>query len=36
MHGLKTAGIAVHRAGGPWSLTEPGSMALVAQHTARG
>ena len=35
-HGLKTAGIAVHRAEGPWSLTGPGSMALVAQHTARG
>ena len=36
MDGLKTAGIAVHRAEGPWSRTEPGSMALVARHTARG
>jgi phosphohistidine phosphatase len=36
MHGLKTAGIAVHRAEGPWSRTEPGSMELVDQHTGRG
>ena len=34
--GLKTCGMAVHRADGPWSETEPGSMELVAQHTARG
>jgi phosphohistidine phosphatase len=34
--GLKTAGLAVHKAEGPWSETEPGSMELVTQHTARG
>jgi phosphohistidine phosphatase len=34
--GLKTCGMAVHRADGPWSETEPGSMELIAQHTARG
>jgi phosphohistidine phosphatase len=34
--GLKTSGIAVHQAEGPWSQTEPGSMGLVKQHTARG
>ena len=34
--GLKTCGLAVHRADGPWSQTEPGSMPLVQQHTARG
>jgi phosphohistidine phosphatase len=34
--GLKTCGLAVHRADGPWSRTEPGSMPLVQQHTARG
>jgi phosphohistidine phosphatase len=34
--GLKTCGLAVHRADGPWSQTEPGSMPLVEQHTARG
>jgi phosphohistidine phosphatase len=34
--GLKTCGLAVHRAEGPWSDTEPGSMALIQQHTARG
>jgi phosphohistidine phosphatase len=33
---LKTAGLAVHKAEGPWSLTEPGSMKLVTTHTARG
>jgi phosphohistidine phosphatase len=34
--GLKTAGMAVHRAEGPWSETEPGSMPLVQEHTGRG
>jgi phosphohistidine phosphatase len=34
--GLKTSGIAVHRTDGSWSDTEPGSMPLVATHTARG
>jgi phosphohistidine phosphatase len=34
--GLKTCGMAVHRADGPWSETEPGSMEIVAEHTARG
>jgi phosphohistidine phosphatase len=33
---LKTAGLAVHRADGPWSATEPGSMPLIDRHTARG
>ena len=33
---LKTSGLAVHRADGPWSGTEPGSMRLVERHTARG
>jgi len=33
---LKTAGMAVHRAEGPWSGTEPGAMPLIEQHTARG
>jgi phosphohistidine phosphatase len=33
---LKTAGMAVHRADGPWSETEPASMPRVEQHTARG
>jgi len=33
---LRTAGMAVHRAEGPWSLTEPFSMPLVTEHTARG
>jgi phosphohistidine phosphatase len=33
---LKTAGLAVHRADGPWSGTEPGSMRLLQRHTARG
>jgi phosphohistidine phosphatase len=33
---LKTSGLAVHTAEGPWSQTEPGSMELVKQHTARG
>jgi phosphohistidine phosphatase len=33
---LKTAGLAVHRADGPWSATEPGSMGLVERHVARG
>jgi hypothetical protein len=26
----------VHRAEGPWSRTEPFSMPLVTEHTARG
>ena len=34
--GLKTAGLALHRADGSWSATEPGSMRLVERHTARG
>ncbi|OJF13021.1 SixA phosphatase family protein [Couchioplanes caeruleus] len=34
--GLATSGVAVHRAGGWWSTTEPGSMPLVTTHTARG
>jgi phosphohistidine phosphatase len=34
--GLKTAGMAVHRADGPWSQTEPGGMPLIEQHTVRG
>jgi phosphohistidine phosphatase len=34
--GLKTSGLAVHRAEGPWSQTEPGSMPLIREHTARG
>jgi phosphohistidine phosphatase len=34
--GLKTSGLAVHRAEGPWSQTEPASMPLIRQHTARG
>ncbi|GAA0564266.1 histidine phosphatase family protein [Paractinoplanes ferrugineus] len=33
---LRTSGLAVHRAEGPWSATEPGSMSLVERHTARG
>jgi phosphohistidine phosphatase len=33
---LKTAGLAVHRAEGPWTTTEPGSMRLTERHTARG
>jgi phosphohistidine phosphatase len=33
---LHTAGLAVHRADGPWSATEPGSMRLTERHTARG
>jgi phosphohistidine phosphatase len=33
---LKTAGLAVHRAEGPWTRTEPGSMRLLERHTARG
>lgn len=36
MGGLKTAGMAVHRAEGSWSDTQPGSLPLVDQHTARG
>jgi phosphohistidine phosphatase len=36
LEGLKTSGLAVHRADGPWSQTEPGSMPLVERHTARG
>jgi len=34
--GLKTSGVAVHRAEGPWSQTEPASMPLIREHTARG
>jgi phosphohistidine phosphatase len=34
--GLKTCGMAVHRSEGPWSATEPHSMPLVDEHTARG
>jgi phosphohistidine phosphatase len=34
--GLKTAGLAVHRTDRSWSETEPGSMPLVGEHTARG
>jgi phosphohistidine phosphatase len=34
--GMKTAGLAVHRADGPWSETQPGGMRLVEEHTARG
>ena len=34
--GLKTCGLAVHRAPGTWSTTEPGGMDLVTVHTARG
>jgi phosphohistidine phosphatase len=33
---LKTTGLAVHRAEGPWSGTEPGSMPQISTHTARG
>ena len=33
---LKTAGMAVHRADGPWSQTEPGGMPLIGEHTGRG
>jgi phosphohistidine phosphatase len=33
---MRTAGMAVHRAEGPWSQTEPFSMPLIATHTARG
>jgi phosphohistidine phosphatase len=33
---LKTSGLAVHRTEDPWSQTEPGSMRLIATHTARG
>jgi phosphohistidine phosphatase len=33
---LRTSGLAVHRAEGPWSATDPGSMRLVERHTARG
>jgi phosphohistidine phosphatase len=36
LEGLKTSGLAVHKAEGPWSETEPGSMKLVTTHTARG
>ena len=32
---LKTAGMAVHRADGPWSQTEPGGMPLIGEHTGR-
>jgi phosphohistidine phosphatase len=35
LEALKTSGLAVHRADGPWSRTEPFSMPLVTAHTAR-
>ena len=34
--GLKTAGMAIHRADGPWAQTEPGGMPLIGEHTGRG
>jgi phosphohistidine phosphatase len=34
--GLKTTGLAVHRTDHSWSATEPGSMPLTQEHTARG
>lgn len=33
---LRTSGLAVHQADGPWSGVEPGSMRLLERHTARG
>ncbi|MBM2616792.1 histidine phosphatase family protein [Actinoplanes sp. LDG1-06] len=33
---MKTSGLAVHRAEGSWSGTEPRSMRLLERHTARG
>ncbi|AGZ38376.1 SixA phosphatase family protein [Actinoplanes friuliensis] len=36
LESLKTSGLAVHRAEGSWSDTEPGSLPLVLAHTARG
>ncbi|WP_067494058.1 histidine phosphatase family protein [Actinoplanes sp. TFC3] len=33
---FETTGLAVHRAEGRWSATEPGSMPQVSTHTARG
>jgi phosphohistidine phosphatase len=33
---LKTSGLAVHRAEGLWSQTEPFTMPLIKAHTARG
>jgi phosphohistidine phosphatase len=33
---LKTSGLAVHRAEGPWSRTEPYALPLITTHTARG
>ena len=35
MSGLRTAGLAVHRTDRAWAQTEPGSMELVLEHTAR-
>ncbi|MCA2212828.1 SixA phosphatase family protein [Jidongwangia harbinensis] len=35
LEGLKTCGIAVHRAERAWSETEPGALPLVTLHTAR-
>ncbi|MDY7086184.1 MAG: histidine phosphatase family protein [Actinomycetota bacterium] len=32
---MRTSGVAVHRADGSWSGTEPRSMGLVERHTAR-
>ena len=34
--GLKTAGMAIHRADGAWAQTEPGGMPLIGEHTGRG
>jgi phosphohistidine phosphatase len=36
LEALKTSGMAVHRADGAWSQTEPFTMPLVKTHTARG
>jgi len=36
LESLKTSGIAVHRAAGLWSQTEPGALPLITSHTARG
>ena len=33
---LRTSGLAVHQATGPWSDTDLGSMRLLERHTARG
>ncbi|WP_189079936.1 SixA phosphatase family protein [Mangrovihabitans endophyticus] len=36
LSGLKTAGLAVHRTDRSWATTEPHSMPLITEHTARG